>query len=360
MIAMPKLIPASVWSELSLSIAKGETSQVQRLVEQHNLDVNAFLDSGSWMPLLMEALLSYGFASEDDRLTLLKYLLEKGADPNIRCLRGYNCVHIAVQQEKYSKALDLFLDHHADVNIGDEDGSNVVYWAIQGWLLRKSPDAVHHEANPGPIADHQASSGVAADNQAGPSSGVAADRASHLRILEKILALGANLDQENRYGMCARNWLEGAAPDVKAVITRWEQAKPSIRPTTTTQPVFPVNLHYPEIALKIWTELVPKTGTANTVHGELLQAVERLREDAHRNAGSKDRRQQKRTARFIRDTLIGSKLFDAAGIERIRSGTGRLMKGSRPYTSEDIYDHLVDQVCIYYKEKPPRLALRMD
>ena len=347
MIAIPKLIPAPIWSELSLSIAKGETAQVQHLVEQHNLDVNAFIDSGSWMPLLMEALLSYGFASEDDRVTLLKYLLEKGADPNIRCLRGYNCVHIAVQQERYSKTLDLFLDHHADVNIGDEDGSNIVYWAIQGWLLRRIPAAVHDEADPGYIADD----GVAAE--------AAAVRADHLRILGKILALGANLDQENRYGMCARRWLEGAAPDVKEVVARWEQSKPAIQPSTTMQPVFPVNLHYPEIAVKIWTELVPKTGTAGTVHGELLQAVERLRDNARNNGGSKNRRQQKRTARFIRDTLIGSKLFDAAEVERIRSGTGTLIRSSRPYTSDDIYDHLVDNICIYYKEKPPRLTATM-
>jgi len=335
MIAMPKLIPAPVWSELSLSIAKGETSQVQHLVEQHNLDVNAFVDTGSWMPLLMEALLSYGFASEDERLPLLKYLLSKGADPNIRCLRGYNCVHIAVQQEKYRKALDLFLDHHADVNIGDEDGSNIVYWAIQGWLLRK-------------------------ETSAGPGSAATPDRAAHLRILEKILALGANLDQENRFGMCARLWLEGAAPDVKAVVACWEQAKPAIQPSTTTQPVFPTGLHYPEIAMKIWTELVPKTGIANTVHGELLQAVERLRDNAQHNGIPKNRRQQKRTARFVRDTLIDSKLFDAAEIERIRTTTGKLIRNPRPYTSDDIYDHLVDKVCIYYKEKPPRTAIRMD
>ena len=321
MIAMPKLIPASVWSELSLSIAKGETSQVQRLVEQHQLDVNAFVDSGSWMPLLMEALLSYGFASEDDRVTLLKYLLEKGADPNIRCVRGYNSVHIAVQQERYIKALDLFLDYHADVNLGDEDGSSVIYWAIQGWLLRKDKPT---------------------------------DRAAHLRILEKILALGADLDQQNRYGMSARKWLEGAAPDVRETVARWEQAKQPVRPSTTIQPVFPVNLHYPEIALKIWTELIPSTGTPNTVHGELLQAVEKLRDQAQHNANTKNRRYQKKTARFIRDTLIASNLFDTAEVERIRSGTGRLMKASRPYTSDDIYDHLVDQVCVYYKQKPPR------
>ena len=188
MIAMPKLIPASVWGALSLAIAKGETDQVKHLVEQHNIDVNAFVDSGSWMPVLMEALLSYGFDSEEARLPLLKYLLDKGADPNIRCRRGYNCLHIAVQQERYIKALDLFLDYKADVNVGDEDNSNVVYWAVQGWLLRKTSE----------------------------------DRQEHLRVFDKILRLGADLDQENRYGMCARKWLEGAAPDVRERVARWE------------------------------------------------------------------------------------------------------------------------------------------
>jgi hypothetical protein len=344
MIAMPKLIPASVWSALSLSIARGDTAEVQHLVEQHNLDVNAFVDSGSWMPLLMEALLSYGFETEDDRLPLLKYLLEKGADPNIRCLRGYNCLHIAVQQEKYRKALDLFLDYRADVNIGDEDGSNVVYWAIQGWLLRKNRS--------------EGITGDATGNaQASEKPGEHADRAAHLHILKKILSLGADLDQENRYGMSARKWLEGAADDVRETVARWEQTKPTIHSATTTQPVFPVNLRYPEIALKIWTELVPKTGNASTVHGELLQAVEKLRDEARNNA--RNRRQQKRTARFIRDTLINSNVFDPTEIERIRSGTHQLIKTSRPYTSDDIYDHLVDQVCVFYKQKPPRAALQL-
>jgi len=337
---MPKLIPASVWSALSLSIARGDTAQVERLVEQHNLDVNAFVDSGAWMPLLMEALLSYGFETEDHRLPLLKYLLEKGADPNIRCLRGYNCLHIAVQQERYRKALDLFLDYRADVNIGDEDGSNVVYWAIQGWLLRKN----NSEETTG-------------DAPAPEKPGEREDRASHLHILKKILSLGANLDQENRYGMCARKWLEGAAADVRETVARWEQTKPTIHPATTTQPVFPVNLRYPEIALKIWTELVPKTGTANTVHGELLQAVEGLRDAARNNA--RNRRQQKRTVRFIRDTLIDSNVFDPTEIERIRSGTHKLIKTSRPYTSDDVYDQLVDQVCVFYKQKPPRTTLQL-
>jgi hypothetical protein len=318
MIAMPKLIPASVWSTLSLSIAKGETDQVKDLVEQHNIDVNAFVDSGSWMPVLMEALLSYGFESEEARLPLLRYLLDKGADPNIRCRRGYNCLHIAVQQERYVKALDLFLDYKADVNVGDEDNSNVVYWAVQGWLLRKSGD----------------------------------NRAEHLRVFDKILRLGADLDQENRYGMCARKWLEGAAPDVRERVARWEASKPSVKISTTVQPLFPANLHYPELVYKIWNEMVPREGPAPTVQGELLRSVEKLREEAQQHANAHYRKTHKRMAIFLRDTLVGSGIFDKREKERIRSVAGRLMKAGKPVVDDQLYDHLVDQVCVFYTRHP--------
>jgi hypothetical protein len=328
MIAMPKLIPASAWSALSLAIAKGEADEVKHLIEQHQLDVNAFVDSGSWMPVLMEALLSYGFESEDHRLPLLKYLLDKGADPNIRSRRGYNSLHIAVQQERYVKALDLFLDYKADVNVGDEDNSNVVYWAVQGWLLRKTGEDGHES------------------------------REEHLRVFDKILQLGADLDQENRYGMCARKWLEGAAPDVKEIVAQWEASKPIVKVSTSVQPLFPVNLHYPEVVYKIWSELVPPEGSAPTVQGELLRSVEKLREEAQQHANAHYRKTHKRMAVFLRDTLVGSGIFDKTEKERIRSEAGRLMKAGKPVVDNQLYDHLVDQVCVFYTKHPAPIPLR--
>jgi hypothetical protein len=205
MIALPKLVPPAVWNSLSLAIARGDNARVQEIIEEDQLDVNAFVDNNAWMPILMEALLSYGFKSEEERLPLLRYLLEKGANPNIICARGYNCLHIAAQQERYVHALDLMLDYDADVNIGDSDGSNIIYWAVQGWLLRRE--------------------GV--------------DRATYLRVLEKILSLGANLDQKNRYGMNSRRWLETASADVCNIVQCWEATKPAVLPVTTVQPVFP-------------------------------------------------------------------------------------------------------------------------
>ena len=318
MIALPKLIPASVWSALSLAIAKGDTAGVQHLIEEYHIDVNAFVDSRSWMPVLMEALLSYGFDTEEDRLPLLRYLLEKGANPNICCHRGYNCLHIAVQQEKYLKALDLFLDFNADVNIGDEDGSNVVYWAVQGWLLRKNDE----------------------------------HRAEHLHVLGKILWRGADLDHENRFGMNARRWLEYAAPDVRELIANWEAGKPPIHPASTVQPVFPTQLQDPELAYQIWSNLVPATGPATTVQGELLRSVEQLRDEAQQNRNANYRKDHRRMAVFVRDTLVRSGIFDQGEIARIQNGTQLLMKARRPYTKNDVFDHLVDKVCVFYSRHP--------
>ena len=322
---MPTLIPNEQRNALSLAITRGDTDQLKYLVEEHGLDVDAFLDdSSTCMPVLMDALLSNGFSSETEQLPLLRYLLEKGANPNICCRKGYNCLHVAVQQDKYIKALDLFLDFHADVNVPDADGANIVYWAIQGFLLRKAAGA---------------------------------DRAEHLRVLEKILRLGADLDQKTRYEMNAREWLKHAAPEVQALVVRWEEGRPSVNPVTTIQPKFPTHLQYPGVAKKIWSESVPAADPAATVPKELLRAVETLRDEAQRNGNVHYRKQHRRMAVFVRDTLVKSGIFDKGIIDRIRSGTDKLMKASKPYKEDDVYDQLVDQICVFYTQKKAPVPL---
>jgi hypothetical protein len=340
MIAMPNLIPDEQRNALALAITRGDADQVRYLVEEHDLDANAFLDdSPTCMPVLMDALLSNGFPTEDDRLSLLRYLLGKGANPNIYCRKGYNCLHVAVQQDKFIKALDLLLDYNADVNVPDADGANVVYYAIQGFLLRKTAEA---------------------------------DREQHLRVLEKILLLGADLDQRTRYDMNAREWLEHAAPGIRDLVARWEEGKPSVRPVTTVQPKFPSHLQYPAIARKIWRESVaaglpanpgttpplpsPAVPTASSSNGlslsaRLLTAIETLREEAQQHGNAAYGKQHKRMALFVRDTLVKSGIFDKPTIQRIRSDTASLMKASKPYLPDDVYDQLVDKTCILYIQR---------
>jgi hypothetical protein len=330
MIAMPKLIPAEHRNALSLAITRGDIAQVRYLVEEYDLDTDAFLDdSPTCMPVLMDALLSYGFATETERLPMLRYLLEKGANPNICCRKGYNCLHVAVQQDKYVKALDLLLDFHADVNVPDSDGANIVYWAVQGFLLRKAAED---------------------------------DKAEYLRVFGKILRLGADLDQLTRYEMNARQWLEHAAPEVRELVARWEEGKPSVTRVSTIQPKFPTQLQYPVVARQLWSESGLGGEAATSVAGELLRAVETMRDEAQRGeAGRAPKsegrqwsgggRQHKRMVAHVRDTLVKSRFFNKAAMDRIRAATDQLMKVSVPYRADDVYDLLVDAICVYSVQK---------
>jgi len=93
---------------------------------------------------------------------------------------------------------------------------------------------------------------------------------------------------------------------------------------------------------------VPPIGQANTVQGELLRAIEKLRDEAQRNANVNFWESHKLLAKFTRDTLIGSGIFDKSEIAQIKTGTKKLMNATMPYTDDDIYDYLTDQVCRFY------------
>jgi hypothetical protein len=315
---MIKIIPEQHREPLSMAIAKGELNQVKRLVEQNDIDVDAFSDEEFYTPILMDALTSYGIKDENDRLTMLRFFLEKGANPNTNCKAGYNSLHVAVQQESLVKALDLFLDFGGDVNLTDRNGGTVAYWAIQGFPWRKEGD----------------------------------ERQLHLKVVEKILMLGADLDFENKFGVTPRKWLGSAPEDVKQLVKKCEKLKPVYTPSSLLQPKFPTNLLYPEIAKKIWQELVPPIGQCKTVQGELLRAVEKLRDEAQRNGNVNYHESHKLLAKFVLDTLINCEIFDKKEIAKIKSETKKLMKANSPYTEDDAYDYLTDRICVFCIKNP--------
>lgn len=101
--------------------------------------------------------------------------------------------------------------------------------------------------------------------------------------------------------------------------------------------------------------MVPLSGPAPTLQGELLRSVETLRDDAQHHPND-FRKSHRRMAAFIRDTLIKSGIYNEAENKSIKAATAKLRKVSRPYTKDDVYDQLVDQVCVFcsrYEEPIP-------
>jgi ankyrin repeat protein len=309
-----KIVSEQIAPALSAAIANGDGKAVQHLIEQHHIEVDAYMDRQFYSPVVMELLCSDGFKSEQTRLTLLRYVLEKGANPNKSCKSGYNCLHLAAQHDQMAAALSLFLEFKGDVNLQDHNGAVVAYWAIQSFPWRKT----------------------------------GADRQLHLDVLEKIFMLGANLDLKNKYGVSPRDWLERSPDDVQELAEKCARLNPVYVPGEVLTPEFPSSLQYPEIAQKIWNELVPLSGPSDNIFGEMLRSVEKLRDEAQRNGNINYYAAHKQMAVFVRDTLIQSGIFDKKVVAEIKKAASKMLKAGTPCIEDEPYDFLTDQICLLY------------
>jgi hypothetical protein len=103
-------------------------------------------------------------------------------------------------------------------------------------------------------------------------------------------------------------------------------------------------VQYPEEARTLWQTYVPPRGQAETVQGELIRAIEKLRDEAQRNGNANWDESHVIFAEFVRDTLVGSELFDEATNAEIDRDVGRLLDAEVPEASDEPYDRLADRV----------------
>jgi hypothetical protein len=102
----------------------------------------------------------------------------------------------------------------------------------------------------------------------------------------------------------------------------------------------------------LWRNYVPKRGQADTVQGELIRAVEKLRDEAHRNGNVNWDGGHVILAEFVRDTLIGSGQFDAVATAEIDRDVTRLLDFERPETSAEPFDRLTDRIVEWSRSHP--------
>ncbi len=112
---------------------------------------------------------------------------------------------------------------------------------------------------------------------------------------------------------------------------------------------------YFEKAKFIWKNYVPKSGQSEFVQGELLRAIEKLRDEAHRNGNINfNEKCHGILIRFLKEKLSDQKLFDSETIEKINEDLDRLSVENQPYTWDDIFDQIGERVVdwyLYYGDK---------
>jgi hypothetical protein len=103
-------------------------------------------------------------------------------------------------------------------------------------------------------------------------------------------------------------------------------------------------VRYEREATALWKAFVPKYGQAKTVQGELVRAVEKLRDEAHRDGNVNWNRNHAMLAQYVKKTLIDSRLFDAAVVEEIKNDIKRIRVVDYPEIEDEPYDRLLDRI----------------
>jgi hypothetical protein len=106
--------------------------------------------------------------------------------------------------------------------------------------------------------------------------------------------------------------------------------------------------HFEE-AKHIWKTLVPKSGQADTVQGELIRAIERLRWEAQNNGNVNWDEGFERFCDFIEETLAVTPPFDADALQEIHADISRLRDFEHPYLEDDLYDRLSDRTIEFHR-----------
>ena len=106
---------------------------------------------------------------------------------------------------------------------------------------------------------------------------------------------------------------------------------------------------YFETAKFLWNTYVPKSGQAETVQGELIRAIEKVRDEAQRNGNINFQPDcHGILIRFLRTTLSDKAVFGPQEIQQINTDLDRLEIDEEPYIDDDIYDRLTNRIVDWY------------
>jgi len=115
-----------------------------------------------------------------------------------------------------------------------------------------------------------------------------------------------------------------------------------------------------DIAAWIWYNLVPKTGQAATVQGELLRAVEKLSWEAQNNGNINWDTHFELFVSYLEETLTSESRFTPTLRQLLRADLARLRKFKAPYVADDLYERLTDAVVAFCRLNPQLIEKPFD
>ena len=110
------------------------------------------------------------------------------------------------------------------------------------------------------------------------------------------------------------------------------------------------------VCVEVWKRQVPARGQSDTVQGELVRAVERLREEALRNGNVNWNADHRRLHRFIGKTLRASGLLTAAQRGQLKEDLNAMGDVDCPPRDDAPYDNVCRLVAAFCEANPEPIA----
>lgn len=108
-------------------------------------------------------------------------------------------------------------------------------------------------------------------------------------------------------------------------------------------------MQYFREAKDIWHTYVPEAGQADTVQGELLRAVEKLRDEAIRNGNINWDDDFETLLAYLEEHLLDPTVYPPSTLDATRAALNRLKDHGDPCLEDAIYDQLGDRVVECFK-----------
>ena len=111
---------------------------------------------------------------------------------------------------------------------------------------------------------------------------------------------------------------------------------------------------------RLWKELVPATGQATTIQGELIRAIGRLSDEAYRNGNYNFDKGHRIQCKYLRENLEDPTVFSEVEIQEIDRWIDRVLDAKHPELSgaSSPYYRLAEKVVMWCKAKPDLIPHR--
>jgi hypothetical protein len=120
----------------------------------------------------------------------------------------------------------------------------------------------------------------------------------------------------------------------------------------TSSREIPLSADSSAIATWVWRNLVPKAGQCDTVQGELLRAVEKLRWEAQNNGNANWDDGFERLAAFLETTLCSEPRLDENAKAAVQDDLRIVRDFEQPHVEDDVYDRLTEHVVAFCRIHP--------